>query len=74
MIDYHKKVNRFKREAIANGEAQLIRVSIMEITNAKRYIDEQNLTGLPLELAMEQLRQLSVSLNQNLQNFRYLYY
>ena len=48
----------------SNGEK--IRANIEEIAKTQRYIDEQNLTGLALELAIGQLRNLNDMLNSDL--------
>lgn len=48
---------------------QLIRMNIEQIAETSKYIEQQNLTGLALDLAIGQLRILDTRLRENLNRF-----
>lgn len=73
MLALSISLENFKREAIAKGAGRLVRTNITEIAETQKYIDECNLSGEALELAMDQLRQLNKSLKENLQAYRSSY-
>lgn len=49
---------------------QVIRMNIEQIAETNERIEQKNLTGLALELAMGQLRELDILLRENLNSFK----
>ena len=63
------RIDYFLRSEYARQSGELVRVHIEEIAKTQRYIDEQNLTGTALNLAMSQLEALNSKLSNSLHNF-----
>ena len=67
IITLNMKIKAFQAKTYAQESAILIRLNIEEIAATQKFIDQQNLNGYALELAMEQLSELSVLLKRNLE-------
>lgn len=64
------KIKIYVTQARAHAIGEIIRVNIEEIASTQRYIDQQNLDGIALEMAIEQLHELNCLLRANLNNVR----
>lgn len=69
MVVLDSKIKAFKARTYVQEAGTLIRMNIQEIANTQRFIDEKNLSGPALDLAMEQLYALNGLLKSNVNNF-----
>lgn len=64
------KIKAFAAKTYSHEVGEIIRSNINEIAATQRYIDQQNLNGPALDMAMEQLRSLNTLLQDNLNSIR----
>lgn len=64
------KIKTFQAKTYAREVGEVIRLNIQEIATTHRYIQQQNCTGFALDMAMEQLAELSTLLRDNLNSLR----
>lgn len=70
MVALDVRIKAFQRKTISQEAAEIVRLNIKEIADTQRYIDQQHLTGVALDMAMEQLRNLNIVLMDNVNTFR----
>lgn len=64
-----ERINTLRVCAHAKGLGELAVVNIEEICKVQKFIDDMNLSGPSLEMAMKQLKALSDQLTRNLERF-----
>lgn len=64
------KIKSFQAKTYAREVGDVIRLNIQEIADTQRYIEQQNCTGLALDMAIEQLVELNILLRNNLYSIR----
>lgn len=64
------KIKSFQAKTYAYEVGAIIRLNIQEIVETQRYIEQQNCTGLALDMAISQLEELNVLLRNNLNTLR----
>lgn len=64
------KIKAFASKTYTREVGEVIRGNIQEIAATQRFIDQQDLSGLALEMAVEQLRELNGLLKGNLDTLR----
>lgn len=64
------KIKTFQAKTYAREVGEVIRLNIQEIADTQRYIEQQNCTGLALEMAIDQLGELNILLRDNLSSLR----
>lgn len=64
------KIKAFTSKTYTREAGEIIRGNILEIADTQRFIVQQNLSGIALEMAIDQLRDLNTLLKANLDHFR----